>query len=32
MLTAFVFPRSVAGSAAPNFTTPAVIWMQDNRP
>ncbi len=34
MLTAFVFPRSVAGSAAPQtgFTTPAVIWMQDNRP
>jgi hypothetical protein len=35
MLTAFVFPRSVAGSAAPQttaFTSPAVIWMQDNRP
>lgn len=36
MLTAFVFPRSVAGSAAPQtpaaFTAPAVVWMQDNRP
>lgn len=33
LLTAFVFPRSVAGSAAPSgFTTPGIVWMQDNRP
>jgi hypothetical protein len=35
LLTAFVFPRSVAGSAAPQataFQSPAVVWMQDNRP
>lgn len=35
ILTAFVFPRSVAGSQAPQtaaFTAPAVVWMQDNRP
>jgi hypothetical protein len=35
MLTAFVFPRSVAGSPAPQtaaFTAPAVVWLQDNRP
>jgi hypothetical protein len=35
ILTAFVFPRSVAGSRAPQtaaFTTPGVVWMQDNEP
>jgi len=35
MLTAYVFPRSVAGSPAPQtaaFLVPAVIWFQDNRP
>jgi len=35
MLTAFVFPRSVAGSPAPQtaaFQNPAVVWLQDNRP
>jgi hypothetical protein len=35
MLTAFVFPRSVAGSPAPQtsaFTRPGIVWMQDNRP
>jgi hypothetical protein len=35
VLTAFIFPRSVAGSAAPQttaFTSPAVVWMQDNEP
>jgi hypothetical protein len=35
LLTAFIFPRSVAGSPAPQttaFQSPAVIWLQDNRP
>jgi hypothetical protein len=33
ILTAFVFPRSVAGSRAPAaFTTGGVVWMQDNEP
>jgi hypothetical protein len=31
-LTAIVFPRSVAGSAAANFTTPAVTFVWDRRP
>jgi hypothetical protein len=34
-LTAFVFPASVTGSQAPQttaFRTPAIVWMQDNRP
>ena len=33
ILTAFVFPRSVAGSRAPAaFTSAGVVWMQDNEP
>ena len=31
-LTGVVFPRSVAGSRAPNFTTPAITYMWDRRP
>jgi hypothetical protein len=31
LLTAFVFPASAAG-APTTFTTPGVVWMQDNRP
>jgi hypothetical protein len=32
MLTAFIFPASVAGSGAPSQTSPTIVWMQDNRP
>jgi hypothetical protein len=32
MLTAIVVPRAVAGSQAGNFTTPAIIYLLDNRP
>jgi hypothetical protein len=32
MLSAFVFPPSVAGSGAPSVTTYSVVWIQDNRP
>jgi hypothetical protein len=31
-MTGFVFPRSVAGSAAANFTTPGIFWVWDRRP
>ncbi|MGH9887615.1 MAG: hypothetical protein ACREBE_18945, partial [bacterium] len=31
-LTAFLVPRSVAGSAAANFTTPGVIYIVDRYP
>ena len=31
-LSGIVFPRSVAGSRAPNFTTPAITYMWDRRP
>jgi hypothetical protein len=32
MLSAFVFPPSVAGSGAPSVTTTSIVWIQDNRP
>jgi hypothetical protein len=32
VLTAFVFPRSVAGSRAANFTTPGIVFMVDKNP
>ncbi|MDB4874871.1 MAG: hypothetical protein JWM41_1317 [Gemmatimonadetes bacterium] len=32
VFTAFLFPRSVAGSAAANFTTPGVVYMVDKQP
>ena len=32
VLTAFLFPRSVAGSAAANFTTPGIAYGIDRRP
>jgi hypothetical protein len=31
-VSGFIFPRSVAGSAAANFTTPGVIFVWDRRP
>ena len=31
-LTAFLFPRSVAGSAAANFTTPGIVYIVDRYP
>jgi hypothetical protein len=31
-LTAFIFPRSVAGSNAQNFTTPGVLYIVDRYP
>ena len=31
-VTGIVFPRSVAGSRAPNFTTPGIVYMWDRRP
>ncbi len=32
VLTAFIFPRSVAGSKAANFTTPAISFIVDRNP
>jgi len=32
MLSAFIFPPSVAGSLAKAATTPGVVWIQDNFP
>jgi hypothetical protein len=32
VLTAFVFPRSVAGSAARSFTTAGIVFMVDRNP
>jgi hypothetical protein len=32
VLTAFILPRSVAGSTAANFTTPGVIYIVDRYP
>ena len=32
VLTAFLFPRSVAGSAAASFTTPGIAYGIDRRP
>ena len=32
VITAFIFPRSVAGSAAANFTTPGVVYIVDRHP
>lgn len=32
ILTAFVFPPSVAGSRAASFPAAGVVWMQDNEP
>ena len=31
-VSGFIFPRSVAGSAADNFTTPGVVFVWDRRP
>jgi len=31
-VSGFVFPRSVAGSSAANFTTPGIIFVWDRRP
>lgn len=31
-MSGFVFPRSVAGSRATNFTTPGMFWVWDRRP
>jgi len=32
VVTAFVFPRSVAGSKAPNVTTPTLVFIVDKHP
>src|SRR6185369_14560725 len=32
VLTAFVYPRSVAGSKAANFTTPGIVFIDDRNP
>ena len=32
VVTAFVFPRSVAGSTAPNVTTPSLVFIVDKHP
>lgn len=32
VLTAFVYPRSVAGSKAASFTTPAIVFIVDRNP
>ena len=32
VVTAFVFPRSVAGSTAPNVTTPSLVFVVDKHP
>ena len=32
VLTAFVFPRSVAGSKATSFTTPGILFIVDRNP
>ena len=32
VLTAFIMPRSVAGSTAANFTTPGIVYMVDRYP
>jgi hypothetical protein len=32
IVTAWVFPRSVAGSTAPSFTTPAIVFTVDKHP
>ena len=31
-MTGFVFPQSVSGSRAANFTTPGMFWVWDRRP
>ena len=31
-MSGFVFPRSVSGSRAANFTTPGMFWVWDRRP
>jgi len=31
-VTGIIFPRSVAGSPAPNLTTPAIVFVWDRRP
>jgi hypothetical protein len=32
VLTAFIYPRSVAGSKAANFTTPGIVFIVDRNP
>jgi hypothetical protein len=32
VVTAFVFPRSVSGSKAPNVTTPSIVFIVDKHP
>jgi hypothetical protein len=32
VVTAFIFPRSVAGSTAPSVTTPSLVFIVDKHP
>jgi hypothetical protein len=32
VVSAFIFPRSVAGSTAPNVTAPSIVFTVDKHP